>query len=221
MIGTHFWMKTGKMGEKEKRQTDSVVCKIRTRVFSDLEIVEGIASGVPAAAEALVDRYGKSINRRVWRLLGADGEHADVVQNVYAQIFKSICRLRDPKALPDWIVKTTVSVVRNELRRRKIRRIVSFVEKPGHDLPGTADLDEQLRLRRAVAVLNKMNVDDRIIFVMRYVEGAGFNEIAVATGASLATVKRRVPRARETFLKKAMRDPFLASVAMEEGNDDQ
>ena len=56
----------------------------------------------------------------------------------------------------------------------------------------------------------KMPVNDRIAFVLRYVEELELKEIARMTDCSLATVKRRVVRGRETFLKKASCDPVLA-----------
>jgi RNA polymerase sigma-70 factor (ECF subfamily) len=191
------------------------------RGYTDVEIVIGLAAGTPTAADALVDRYGASISRRVWRLLGADPEHDDVVQTVFVHVLQSINSLADPKALPDWIAKTTVNVVRNELRRRKTRRMVSFAPEPGPDLPSHADPEEEFRLRRALAILNTMKIEDRICFIMRYIEGAEFKEIAAATGQSLPTVKRRVPRAREVFLKKAMRDRFLAELPQQESEDER
>ena len=68
---------------------------------ADREIVEGILSQDPSSARALVDKYGRLINHRVWRLLGADPEHEDVVQQVFVTILKSLPKLKDPEALPD------------------------------------------------------------------------------------------------------------------------
>ena len=60
-----------------------------------------------------------------------------------------------------------------------------------------------------------MSDEDRILFVMRFVEGVNLREIARHTGRSLATVKRRIVKAREIFIKKARRDPDLVSLFWE------
>src|SRR5215472_6064953 len=59
------------------------------------------------AWEALVERYAPlvwSICRR-YRLSGADA--ADVWQNVWLRLVEQLDRLRDPAALPGWLVTTT------------------------------------------------------------------------------------------------------------------
>ena len=176
---------------------------------ADREIVEGILSQDPSSARALVDKYGRLINHRVWRLLGADPEHEDVVQQVFVTILKSLPKLKDPEALPDWIGKITINTVRNEHRSRRLRRLIRFTDEPA-SLPSTgADPEEQLVLKRGFAILGKLNDEDRVLFVMRFMEGAELKEIVRQTGHSLATVKRRLARARKVFLKKASRDPEL------------
>ena len=62
--------------------------------LTDREIVEGIREGDTRAARALVNKYGRTINARVWRLLGADLDHEDVVQQVFVAIIKSLPKLK-------------------------------------------------------------------------------------------------------------------------------
>jgi len=196
------------------------VVRLRPGALSNQEIVAGLKLGDPKAAEALVDRFGVAIDRRVWRLLGADSEHHDVVQQVYAQILGSIGKLREPEALVDWIGMVTVNVVRNELRSRKYRRIVRLDEDPARGKADVADPEDQLRLMRAYKILEGMKVDQRILFTMRFIEGAELKEVAAAVGCSLATVKRRIKRARDVFMKKAMRDTVLSSLVDKGASND-
>lgn len=208
------------MGEPV-RHKKAPVLRLAAQMLTDREIIVGVCAGDPSAADALVERYGASIDKRVWRLLGADSEHGDVVQQVYLRLFQAIPRVRDPEALPDWIAKVTVNVVRNELRSRKHRRLFAPIAEASNDSSSAlGNPDHGLRLRRAFEILERMRIDDRIAFIMRFIEGAELKEIGIATDRSLATVKRRVARARDAFLKKALRDPILASLA-EEGQHDE
>jgi len=92
-------------------------------------------------------------------------------------------------------------------------------------LPGRAK-DETARKRfereaKASASLVHPNVvqvfrmgrlrDETPYLVMRFVEETEVSEIAEAFGWSITTSRRRIQRARDVFLKKAMRDPLLAS----------
>jgi RNA polymerase sigma-70 factor (ECF subfamily) len=175
-------------------------------------LVEGLRRGDSNAAVELFDLYAPRINRRVWRLLGADPEHDDVVQQVFAQLFSSVGKLRAPEALVSWIDMVTVNTVRKELRRRSRRPFYPV----SADLPEPAAAPGQETayvFQRALEVLKKMKSDDRIVFVLRFVEQAELAEIAVACGMSLATVKRRIARSRGTFMKKVARDPVLTEYA--------
>ena len=178
--------------------------------YSDAALVEGVLNGDRAAGNALAERFAPLISRRVRRLLGSDAEHADLVQQVFVQLVKGLATLDDRQALVDWVGRITVNVVRNELRRRSYRRIVGFSTERAEAAPASGDPELAPAVQRGAAVLEKMSVDDRIVFVLRYVEGCELKETARLIGCSLATAKRRIARARESFMKKAARDPVLA-----------
>jgi RNA polymerase sigma-70 factor (ECF subfamily) len=48
-----------------------------------------------------------------------------------------------------------------------------------------------------------------MVFVLRYVEGFELTECAAAIGVSLATLKRRLGRATESFGARARNEPAL------------
>jgi RNA polymerase sigma-70 factor (ECF subfamily) len=187
------------------------VVKLVGRELSSHEIVAGLLDSDIRAAAALYDRFADRVNRLVWRLLGGDQEHDDVVQQVFVNALGSIGRLKNPVALEGWMVGVTVNTVRRELRGRKFRRILSLV--PGtSDLPhGALDPDSQLLAPRFYKAVSRMRATARIVFVLRFLEGYTLGECAAACRCSLSTVKRRLARARRAFFKYARRDPVLAS----------
>lgn len=187
------------------------VVKLVGRELSNSEIVEGVLKRDIQAAAALYDRFAGHINRLVWRLLGGDEEHDDVVQQVFVSALGSMGRLKNPQALGGWLVGIAINTVRRELRSRKARRIFRLV--PGtSELPHeTLDPDRQLLAPRFYAVIARLGAADRIVFTLRFVEGYTLGECAAACRCSLATVKRRLTRARRVFFKHARMDPVLAS----------
>jgi len=186
------------------------VVSLPGRPFGDAELVEGLAAGRAAAAAELHRRFGPRIDRWVWRLLGADSEHEDVVQQVYVNVLTGIGGLKRSSALAGWIDSVTIRTVHKELRRRRIRRLVTFssptIELAVAGRPG----DLEAWVPRFYAVCERMRAEDRIVFVLRHVEGLPLEETARAAACSLATAKRRLVRAHEVFLQEAPRDPLLA-----------
>ena len=187
------------------------VVQIPSRVWGKVEIVDGLVEKDPNAAAALFDRLGPAVNRRVWRLLGADAEHDDVVHQVFVNILTSIKKLKDPNMLDDWVTGVTINTVRRELRDRKYRRILVPADSPGNDVTSRDDLDQQMLVNRVFRVLKSMKADDHVVFVLRFIEGSTLGEVASAGNYSLATAKRRINSAKKAFLKRATKDPVLAS----------
>jgi RNA polymerase sigma factor (sigma-70 family) len=114
-------------------------------------LVEAARHDDPDAWHRLVDRYAPLIAAviRGFRLQASDAE--DIVQTVWMRLFEHLHVLREPRALPRWVVTTT----RNEcLRLLKTSRRVRPVDPIG-------DPDE---LDRAVATA----VEDHVLQAERH-----------------------------------------------------
>jgi RNA polymerase sigma-70 factor (ECF subfamily) len=187
--------------------------------WSDTAIVEGLLRHDPDAASALYDRIGERVDRIVWRMLGADAEHDDVVHEVFVAALGSIAALRNATSLEAWMVGITLNTVRQELRRRQRRRLFRRPEQERADEHPAGDPARQLLSRRFYATLERLGVDRRIAFTLRFVEGHSLAETAVELGCSLATAKRRIERARAAFMRQARRDPVLAAWIERDGHE--
>ena len=143
-------------------------------------------------------------------MLGPDAELGDVVHDIFLKIFRSVPGLRDPERLDEWVARIAINTVRNELRRRRLRRWVFWnaFEKPG-PLVYATDLDGRELLARAYEVLAALPTDERVVLSLNLFETGTMEEIAAALGCSTSTAKRRLRKARERFTRLAACDPLL------------
>lgn len=187
----------------------------------DAELLEMARRGDPRTGAALFDRCEAQVNRIVWRVLGADQCHDDLVQQVFVALLRGLSRVREPDALAGWVAAVTVNTVRSELRRRRIRRLWVRSEPDALDLAEAPAPNHEARelLRRTYAVLAKLPSDERIAFGLRYIDEMPLADVAAACGCSLATIKRRLQSAQARFRRLAQRDPALAE-RLGEGRDD-
>jgi len=205
--------------EVGKRGNHDNVVSLGPGRWSSEEIVQGLVRRDPAAARALYDEHGEQVNRLVWRLLGADPDHDDVVQQVFVNILSSVEKVQKHEALRAWITGVTVNTVRRELRSRKFRRIVSFAPEAGMDV-ACVETDRQRSLVRSFyRVAGRMRTEDRIAFVLHHVEGQTLTEVAGSMRCSLATVKRRISRARRLFASQARKETDIVRLVEELKND--
>jgi RNA polymerase sigma-70 factor (ECF subfamily) len=189
---------------------------------TDADLLKRLQERAPGANTMLHARFGQEVNRLVWRLLGADVEHDDLVQDIFEKLMRTTHQVREPDALVGWVRAVTVNAVRSELRKRKVRRLFFRSEseraEPVRDGVGTAEGREGLK--KLYRILDVMPADDRIAFVLRYVEGLSVPEVAEQCNCSLATVKRRIARAQGQLA--ALRESYMdgATPASEEDSND-
>lgn len=185
----------------------------------DYALVAGIRRGEAAAATALFAQYRGLVERTLVRLLGFDSELADAVQEAFIRALGSTRLLRDPRALPSWLIRISVCTASDIIRRRRRRRWLQFFAEPqelvdhASDLvfEGEPDLEARQALVAAQAVLSSLPTDERIAFSLRRLDGMELKDVAHACDCSLATIKRRLARAEKRFLARAARYHALES----------
>ncbi|WP_437681430.1 RNA polymerase sigma factor [Sorangium sp. So ce131] len=179
----------------------------------DSAVVRALVAGEPWAAAAVWNRHAPKVFRIVARVLGPGADAEDLTQEVFASVFSKVSGLRDPDALGSFIVSVTLRMLKWELRRRRVRRILLLSE--GAELPDhpvdPVDSEAREALGRLYAILDTLSADDRTAFVLRHMEGMNLPEIAEAVGVSLATVKRRLSRATEHVSSRVEHDTSLAA----------
>ena len=173
-----------------------------------LELARHDSNRVPGA---VYDRFGGLINRLVWRILGADPEHDDLVHQVFLQVVQNIARVRDPEALRGWIATVTVNTVRSHLRRRWLRRALVRTDSlvTSSALAPAPDYEARRVLQATYDILERLPAQERIAFTLHHIDKRKLTEVAKMVGCSLATLKRRILRADRRFCKMANRDPNL------------
>jgi len=157
------------------------------------------------------DSYAPIVNRLVWQFLGPDEDHDDVVQQVLMNALRWLHKIRDPGAIPAWVTTVTLNTIRTELRRRRARRWLRFVDP--NDSPEQEHHDDhgaRAALRRAYTLLAKLPADEHLAFVLRHLEDQPLDTCAAACGWSLATFKRKLKAADERVARLAANEPLLA-----------
>jgi RNA polymerase sigma-70 factor, ECF subfamily len=189
-----------------------------TEAASDEAIVRGIAERSESAAVALWTRYGRLVYRLAERALGCPHEAEDLTQDVFLCLLSKVGGVRDATSLRSFVVSVTIRTLKWQLRRRRRRQWWVNLTQSG-SLPELAvqgtDVDEALT--RFYRLLDKLRADDRLIFVLRRVDGMQLQEVADSTGHSLATVKRRLVRADAQLSRWMEREPLLVAFIHQEG----
>jgi len=177
----------------------------------DATLARALIARDPQAPRVLWQRFAPMVFRMLKRSLGPGHDIEDLAQEVFLCVFEKVRGLREPKALKAFVISVTVLTTRHELRRRWVRRWVRLSKKT--DAADTEvvnpDTDAREALNRFYSILDRVNVNDRTAFALRYMEGLELTEVAAAMGLSLATTKRRLARVWNRVVLLVERDPLL------------
>ena len=181
--------------------------------WSERELVSGLLARDPRAAVLTWRRFAPRIYSVVSRAMGPGVDAEDVTQDVFLRVFSRVHTLKDPDAFGAFVLSVALRVVKWQLRRRRVRRIMHLTEDGRMPVTQTPGLDAEGRqaLERFYAILDTLPVQERTVFALRHVEGMDLQEIAGAVGKSLATIKRQLQRASAQVEARIAADGSLAA----------
>lgn len=172
---------------------------------TDAALVIAARAGDAWAQEALFRRYVRMALGLAYRLLPRDGDADDLVQDAFLYAFEHLERLENPQAFAAWLGSIVVRTGAKRLRRRRLLTRLGL-RRAGPIEPDvvsaiTAPPEITLELRALYRSLESMPTDERVVLVLRRVEGFEIAQIAEYTGLSVSTVKRRL-RSAEVRLER-------------------
>ena len=177
----------------------------------DATLVHKLIDEHPHAARLIWQRFAPMVHGILRRSLGPDDAVEDLAQEVFLCVFQRASTLRKAQALRAFVMTVTVFTASQERRRRWSRprqRWQWQLTGPGQ-LVSNQHIESREALRRFLLILDRINVQDRTAFALRFVEGMPIESVATALDVSVATAKRRVSRARSRVALLAARDTAL------------
>jgi RNA polymerase sigma-70 factor (ECF subfamily) len=147
---------------------------------------------------ALARRYGPTVFRAAWRILGSRAAAEDVQQQLFLRLIES-----PPRAVDSWPAYLTASAVRmaiDSLRRQRRFKLLAPLwktEEPEESPAEDAERAEAARFLRAA--IARINPRDASCFVMRHLHGLAPAAIGSALGISENHVSVSVHRARKAL----------------------
>jgi RNA polymerase sigma-70 factor (ECF subfamily) len=153
--------------------------------------------------DAVFRKYSAYVAAIAFKLLGRDDEIDDVIQEVFLEATRSLRSLRDPGAIKGWLATVAVRVIRRKLRRRRLWTFLGAGVEPDYSqVVVAANQDDALVIARACEILDRIPVDEKIAWMLRYAEEEPLEVVATTCGCSLATAKRRIAAAQAALAKE-------------------
>jgi RNA polymerase sigma-70 factor (ECF subfamily) len=171
----------------------------RWKELTDDELMERIQRGDVAAFRQLYDRYKVQMFLYCFRMLNDRDSAKDILQEIFIRIHTRREQYRAGTNFPGWIHTIARNLCLNA--RRDAREHQRFDESMPYATTDAAAGDVALRQRLAEEIA-KLPTLYREALVLREYEDLSYQEIADTLGATMATVKFRIFKAREMLRQR-------------------
>jgi len=166
----------------------------------DRALVRRLCAAEEAAYEELLHRFEHPIYNLVCRLTDHPEDGADVTQEVFLRIFRSLKGWDSSRLLKPWIMGIAVNRCRTWLAQRSRRpELVDYLQDTVAAQPADDSGELLTEIQSALAVLR---VEYRTVFVLFHEQGQPYEEIAAALDRPVGTIKTWLHRARLELLER-------------------
>ena len=170
---------------------------------AEADLIRACTAGDQAAWGALISRYQTRVYNVTYHMTQDHDRAADLAQEAFIQILKSLPRFRGEASLSTWIHGLTMRVCLHHMRRERRRQMESWDDAvAGRAEPETAEgrpheTVSRTQLQSVVqGAISRLPLKFRSVMVLHGLAGMTYEETAAALGLPLNTVKTRVHRAK-------------------------
>jgi len=171
------------------------------------ELVAAAKSGDVTAFEELVSRYERKIFRLTMNITRNREDAEDAMQDAFLKSYSHLKAFQGDSRFYTWLVRIAANEALMRLRKRRPNQF--SLDEPiegDEDLmprelqdwgPGPEQRFAQTEMREILSgVIEELEPDYRIVFVLRDIEELSTEETAASLGISIPAVKSRLLRAR-------------------------
>ncbi len=181
--------------------------------LDDRELVRRAQGEDQEAFEELLRRHQHRVFAVAGGILRRREDVEDIAQQVFVKAYFSLKRFDQRAAFSTWLYKITVNECWDLLRKKKVRPLVyesdlseeqakQVIAAEGKN-SGGPDISDRLEVRERVErLLEGLDERDRLMLILKEVEGFAVEEIAQVLNLNANTVKVRLFRARRRIVNK-------------------
>jgi RNA polymerase sigma-70 factor, ECF subfamily len=158
---------------------------------TDSEVIARVLAGDVDAYGILVERYQRRFTRFATRMLGNREDAEEALQDAFLRAYRALARYQDRQRFGPWFYRILVNRCRSMLAQRRRRGLVDRDVSREEPVEATRPDGDPAWL------LSQLPVEQREVFLLRYVEDLSFQDIAALTGVGVSALKMRVKRGLE------------------------
>lgn len=176
-------------------------------------LVQKAVSGSSHACNKLADLYYNKIFKMVYYRIKYKMDAEDLTQEIFTQAFRNLNGLKEIEKFKSWLFSIAINKVKDFNRKKQFASLFGILsyntnkeeQEPYTEPDSSPDANPLYNVMRQnfwkqfETVLSRLSYLEKEIFLLRFLDNLGINEISVALGKNESTVKTHLYRALKKF----------------------
>jgi len=172
-------------------------------------LAQKAVSGSSHAFNQLADLYYNKIFRMVYYRIKYKMDAEDLTQEIFAQAFRNLKGLKDVEKFKSWLFSIAINKVKDFKRKKQFVSLFGILsdrnikdeEEPDEGPDSRSDANPLYNVMRQnfwkqfEEILKRLSYPEKEVFLLRFLDHLGINEISVALDKNESTVKTHLYRA--------------------------
>lgn len=178
------------------------------------ELIQKLKSGDETAFKECVESHKDRVLNTCYRFVQNQDDAADLAQEVFIEVYRSIGHFREDAELSTWIYRIAVNKSQDFIRKQKRKKRFAFVlslagfgdEEKEVQLPASSNPHSDLEQKERIKILNQaidsLPENQKVAITLSKYESFSNKEIADIMDTSVSAVESLVHRAKNNLHKK-------------------
>ena len=187
---------------------------MKTIVIDERDLITKACGGDLSSFSALVEMHQERVIRAAYSFVGNFEDARDLAQEAFVKAYENLNDFRQESRFYTWLYRIVANLSKDFLRKKKVRQNISFWFGRGEDEETDPVMNIEAKAKNADeelvnkelggeirGALDKLPLQQRAAFTLRYLEGLDIGEIAESMGITEGAVKATLWQACQKMRK--------------------
>lgn len=177
--------------------------------LDDLELIKLTLSTKDSRFfSVLYDRYAPYVYNKCFSFVDTKEEAQDLTHDIFIKVYLSLKTFKNESKFSTWLYSITYNFCVNFISKKKIKYNLDIdqlghIQDEGEENATEEDFDIlQINYAKLQEILRMLDVQDRIILLMKYQDDLSIKEISELLKIGVSAVKMRLQRSKQKVMKK-------------------
>lgn len=167
----------------------------------EAHIIQEILNGKTNQYEYFLDKYSQQVFTLIIRIVSCQEDAEELTQDVFLKAFQQLSSFRAASSFSTWIYRIAYNAAISATRKRNYDVLhlddTAFANLSDTQVDEALEDESEERIQRLTSAIKKLDMDERALITLYYMEGKTMTETAFILGLTESNTKVKLHRIRK------------------------